>query len=380
MLCRAQSESVKILAHVHGYPPVHGAGAEVMLHGWLRDLQRRGHDVQVLCTALNLSQTCTFDGIPVRTQQRGDVALWWQWADVVVTHLNNTIAATVHSRGFQKPLVHLVHNAAQLPAAHVDGGPLAVFNAQTVADQVTFDGPSVVLHPPLNPRSYRRFRKPGEHITLVNLNAEKGAELFWALVKQNPRRKFLAVKGAYGPQIIPDIVPPNCTVLPNLPEMRDRVWARTRVLLQPSKCETWGMCAGEAAAAGIPVIVTPTPGLKEHLGDAALYRPFGDVVRWQQALNTLDDPAAYRARSDAVFDRAAHIRTLTLSQLDQAEKALTHAVEAYVPEPVVLDLAQEQMLQTGIWVVDRKVLKLVPAEFYERRMRGRTGVFLYRPG
>lgn len=380
MLCPAQLEGVKILAHVHGYPPVHGAGAEVMLHGWLKDLQARGHDVQVLCTALNLSETCTFDGISVRTQQRGDIQRWWPWADVVITHLNNTVAATVHSRGFQTPLVHLVHNAAQLEAAHVTRGDLAVFNAETVAEQVEFDGPSIVLHPPLNPQHYRRFRTPGEHVTLINLNAEKGAELFWALVKANPRRKFLAVKGAYGPQIIPDIVPPNCTVLPNQPEMRKRVLARTRVLLQPSERETWGMCAGEAAAAGIPVVVTPTPGLREHLGDAALYRKFGDVKGWQQALDSLDDPATYQAQADAVYERAAHIRTLTLSQLGKAEKALRLAVATYEPEPVVLDLAQEQMLQTGIWILDHKVLKLVPAEFYERRMRGRTGVSLYRPG
>ena len=81
-----------------------------------------------------------------------------------------------------------------------------------------------------------------------------------------PRHKFLAVKGAYGQQVVPDVVPPNVDVIENAPGVRDRVLARTRVLIQPSEYESWGMASGEAAASGVPVVVCPTAGLREQHG------------------------------------------------------------------------------------------------------------------
>ncbi|MFE4971343.1 glycosyltransferase [Kitasatospora sp. NPDC056651] len=55
--------------------------------------------------------------------------------------------------------------------------------------------------------------------------------------------------------------------------MRERVYARSRVVLMPSSHESWGRVGVEAFASGIPVIAHPTPGLAECLGHAGIYVP-----------------------------------------------------------------------------------------------------------
>ena len=87
-----------------------------------------------------------------------------------------------------------------------------------------------------------------DRITLINLCENKGARLFWALAARMPKTQFLAVKGAYGTQIVQDL--PNVEVQEHVPgdQMRDKVYARTRVLLVPSSYESWGRVAVEAMA------------------------------------------------------------------------------------------------------------------------------------
>lgn len=55
----------------------------------------------------------------------------------------------------------------------------------------------------------------------------------------------------------------------------------------PSRYEGFGMPVLEAAAAGVPVIASDIPALREVMGDAALYAPATDVVAWTGALRRL---------------------------------------------------------------------------------------------
>src|SRR6202008_4402278 len=108
--------------------------------------------------------------------------------------------------------------------------------------------PRVVVVRPLV-RSAEFATEPGDRVTLVNLRPMemspggavmgKGAELFWTLAERMPGVKFLGVRGAYGGQMVRDDLP-NVEVLDPVPahEMRDRVFARTRVLLMPSSYES----------------------------------------------------------------------------------------------------------------------------------------------
>src|SRR5690606_19054142 len=100
--------------------------------------------------------------------------------------------------------------------------------------------------------------------------------------------RFLGVTGIYGRQ--QDLAGlANVEVIPHVPhpEMRGRVYARTRVLLVPSSYESWGRVASEAICSGIPVVAHPTPGLRECLGDAGLFVDRRDVDGWVRTLANL---------------------------------------------------------------------------------------------
>jgi glycosyltransferase involved in cell wall biosynthesis len=124
---------------------------------------------------------------------------------------------------------------------------------------------------------------------------------------------FLAVTGAYGQQLLPDL--PNVEVIGQVPgeHMRERVYGRTRVLIMPSSYESWGRAGAEALASGIPVIAHPTPGLSEALADGGIFVDRADLAGYEAVIRKLQDPAEYelagkraRARS-ADLDPAAEL-------------------------------------------------------------------------
>ncbi len=87
--------------------------------------------------------------------------------------------------------------------------------------------------------------------------------------------------------------------------MRDDVYAKTLILLMPSKVEAYGMVGLEAMCSGIPVIAHPTPGIMEALGDAAIYIDRRDHAEWIDTVRTLvTDPLAWARASAHAHARA----------------------------------------------------------------------------
>jgi len=122
-----------------------------------------------------------------------------------------------------------------------------------------------------------------------------------------PEQHFLAVTGAYGEQILPDL--PNVEILEHVrgEDMREQVYARTRVLLMPSSYESWGRVGVEAMASGIPVLAHPTPGLCESLGEAGLYVDRNDIDGYEATLQRLLTPSEYRLASKRAKARSAEL-------------------------------------------------------------------------
>lgn len=314
---------MRVVALVHQYPPFHNAGAEQMLHGLLRALVDRGHDVTVMLSRQG-GEPYVRDGVKIVPETSKTHGLWAVLeSDVVVTHLENTPRAAVLGRLNGRPVVEVLHNTMRISKEWLVREPcaLAVANSQWMLDDYQTWARawrkqlprSVVVRPAVRPDEYGPTA--GDRITLVNLRPteesfggakmSKGAETFWALAERLPRLKFLGVIGGYGAQDIRDL--PNVEVLPHTPsdEMRAKVYARTRVLVMPSSYESWGMVASEAVACGIPVIASPTPGLVENLGDAGIYVDPSDVDGYVREIRRLAKPAAYAAAREAVLARAA---------------------------------------------------------------------------
>ena len=329
---------MRILAHVHGYPPVHGAGAEYALHGVLKWLVSRGHRVTVVCPSR--CEDGERDGVKVQllTGGVGQLKALYAAADVAITHLDLTSQVMSMARAYRKPVVHYVHNSIQLDHHKVkpNGGvpQLAMFNSYWLRDEATWAGDSVVVWPPVNEADYK-VQGSGHEVVLANLNKNKGADTFWSVAKQMPRRNFLGVKGAYEQQIVPYPQPKNAEVIPNQRDMRT-VYERARAVLMPSAYESWGRVAMEAAVSGIPTICHPTPGLCECMGDAAIYVHRDDVDGYVRELRRLSDARAYRTASRAARKQFESYRALMDEQLGTLERALLRLLEAAQPEVAVL--------------------------------------------
>lgn len=245
------------------------------------------------------------DGIPVETGLRGNdhAIVLARDVDVVVSHFGDGgVGAWVTAESRRKS-VRLAHGGGPHGP---EGCDLAVFNSHSLRDAWGWDGPSIVVHPYIDPAEYATT--PGDSVTLVNLAPHKGGELFGRLARVMPERPFLGVRGGYGAQ--QGVNGRNVTVLGQTANMRDDVYARTRVLLMPSEYETWGMVGVEAMASGIPVIAHPTPGLRESLAGAGIFVHRDNGQAWVDAIRALDDPDEYAHRSERALKRSAELAAL----------------------------------------------------------------------
>jgi glycosyltransferase involved in cell wall biosynthesis len=302
---------------LHLYTPHHNAGAEMAAHALLRGLVDRGHRVDVILSRHHpeITGPYTVDGVHVHPRHnKGDPPRWLSdpatHPHVIITHLENTDRATILGALHRVPVVHLAHNThPQTKWSMLRRPALVVANSAWMAEDLSYwwdlarpkrhMPPVIVIHPPIHAEDYRT--KPGQHVTLINVTADKGADMFYALADRHPRTRFLGVEGAYGVQDRRQR--PNVTWVDHVAgdRMRSAVYRRTRVLLMPSVYESYGRAAVEAACSGIPTIAAPTPGLREALGPAGVYADRDDVHAWSAHLGHLLTPDGWSAASQAAL-------------------------------------------------------------------------------
>ncbi|WP_346347426.1 glycosyltransferase family 4 protein [Streptomyces sp. YIM 121038] len=285
----------------------------------LRPLVERGHDVSVWLSRYGKAhREYEYRGIKViPLESRLDFPSAVRRADVLLGHLETVPSTASLARGYGKPLIVVCHNTH--PPTFRDmaagGTALAVYNSRWMeAEAEVFfaeypksirPADALIVRPPVFADEYAT--KPGKAITLINCNPEKGGEVLEALAERLPEQQFLAVRGAYGTQILPDL--PNVEIIEHVDgqDMRDRVYARTRVLLMPSSYESWGRVGCEALASGIPVVAHPTPGLCESLGEAGIFVDRADVDGYEAVLRKLVSAAEYRLASKRAKARSAEL-------------------------------------------------------------------------
>lgn len=312
---------LRVVARFGYYPPRHNAGSEWMAHSMLRALRARGHDVEVWLSRYSADKDAyDIDGVRVIPYAaRLDFAAAAKQADVIVAHHENVPPAGALARGMGRPFVAICHNTAPVIFKNIGRGStaLAVYNSlhmQAEAEAYFCEytnslrpARSIVVRPPVIAEEYRTT--PGDRITLINMNADKGGEVFWRLAERLPDLQFLGVQGAYGKQVERRGGLPNVEVVEHMPgeQMRDCVYARTRVLLMPSVTESWGRVAVEAMASGIPTVAHPTTGLAECLGEAGIFAERDDLGAWESAVTRLQDPAQWAQASERALARAKEL-------------------------------------------------------------------------
>jgi hypothetical protein len=313
------AKPLKIVARVHAMPPEHNAGAEHMLVSMLRPLVERGHDVSVWLSRYGSAhQEYEYRGIKVvPLESRLDFQAAVKRANALVAHLETVPPTASVARGFGKPLVVVCHNTHRPTFRDMAAGgtSLAVYNSlwmEREAELFFAEYPksiqpasSMIVRPPVFADEYAT--KPGKAITLINCNPEKGGRVLKALAERMPDQQFLAVKGAYGEQILPDL--PNVEIVEHVrgEDMREHVYGRTKVLLMPSSYESWGRAGVEALASGIPVVAHPTPGLTESLGEGGVFVDREDIAGYEAVLRKLLATAEYRLASKRAKARSAEL-------------------------------------------------------------------------
>jgi glycosyltransferase involved in cell wall biosynthesis len=292
--------ALRVLAHVPGYPPASNAGSEQSMRAILTWLAGRGHPTTVLTTARGHPGMA--EGVQVvADRSRREAMRRYADADVVLTQLEARNRAARLAAFAGLPLVQFLRMGGLQPASAAGRPDLVVYNAEWMREQHPWPGDTTVLHAPVFAERYRTT--PGDAITLVNLNELKGGPVLAAMASALPRHRFLGVLGDYGEQIVPDPLPANVEIVPTTPDIRT-VLTRTRILLMPSRFETFGRLSLEAAASGIPTIAAPVAGLREALGDAGIWAPRDDPDAWADQIRRLDDPAAYAEASRRARERS----------------------------------------------------------------------------
>src|ERR1044072_616729 len=321
-----------ILAYVHAYIPKHNAGAKTTLHDILNHLVLQGWEATVVIQPEKFSFLTGkapdageyyIDGVHVvRGEDKRTLLHYLPKADVTISHLECSERTHILSKQRRIPTIHLVHNTHPLTVQWSANADALIMNTDWIANEESFKShqvPKMVINPPVDPREYETER--GKSITLVNLWEDKGAGIFYELARRNPGLQFLGVKGGYGEQVIEDL--PNVTIMDHTGNMKE-VYGNTKVILMPSKYESFGRVAVEAMASGIPTIAHPTPGLKESLGDSGMFADRDDPDAWQNALKDILKPAKYGKHSKLASARS--------KVLEANREAQLYVLQCFIPE------------------------------------------------
>lgn len=290
----------------HFYPPFRNAGSERMAHALLKALVDAGHSAAAVLTHVpEAPPRSTLDGVEVfgATPASCRSTVERLAPDVIISHHHNGASAIGLARTLHHSSVLVVHNDASLSRRQLSLGPdLVVFNSAWLrAELDTGRSPSLVVHPPVWPHEHRTT--PGDCVTLVNLSEGKGCRVFYELARRLPAVRFIGVLGAYDQQSV-ERHHPNIEFIDQTTDMRS-VWSRTRVLIVPSVYESYGMVGPEAMASGIPVIASPTPGLRESLGEAGIFVAHDDMDGWAREVTRLLDGQEWARASRAALERSA---------------------------------------------------------------------------
>lgn len=291
---------------IHMYPPKHNAGAEWMAHAMNTYLiQSNRGEANVV---VNDNDVDSFEQVQLIIRNNAAaVHDAVASSSVLLSHLDMEPCAVKTAVLCRKPLVLVVHNSFRYQylkefKKRLPGNLYLIHNSKWIQKFYAPLGlPSIVVHPPVNAEAYATVSSR-EYVTLVNLSKDKGGTVFSKIAKLMPDAKFLGVRGAYEQQVVPSF--DNVTVVDNTPNMKE-IYARSAIVLMPSKYESWGRVAVEAMASGIPVVAQPTNGLKESCSYAGIYRDRNEPEEWVREIRRLKTDRAYYERKSAACKRRA---------------------------------------------------------------------------
>ena len=313
---------MKILVVTKLYMHKNKAGGESYLHNFLKQLNNRiSVNLNVLIPNCKEMKKFNYEGIIINETTElfnNDLLEYCKEADLVISHLDYGFETINYCLKNNIPNIMIFHNSIDQYNPFIeDERVIKIFNSNYVKKDYLDRGLIPVnyylIYPFVDFPKLSKFKKITEnriYITLVNPSENKGADIVLNLAKKNKKRKFLIVKGGYylhhQKKYIDEFQKlPNCHVIENTPNIIKDIYLKSKIVLQPSTYETYGMVAQEASCLGIPVIVNElSKGLKENLGKLSLSGIEKNTLSYQKIIDSLDIPQNYHIWSNYYFEIA----------------------------------------------------------------------------
>lgn len=320
---------MSIVALSHGYPPLWNMGGEVSLHRTL--IAARGEKFVLTQT----DKPYTFEGVDVREIDTIDVLDIRANPGPIarqIANLEGTIVVGQNELSLAAVKSANLVNAVSIVNVHTPpryGGGIkeamvntdyAIYNTEVAAKEWGEPG-ALVVHPPINEMPTNTSTN-GDAYTLLSSLRNKGVETVLELAKIYPDKRFIIVRSPAEPTHgLPDIeeraaLLPNVELHPRVPpEEVGKYLKQTRILLVPSRYETYGMSAIEAAGYGIPTVHVDTPHVREGIGDGAILVPGLDVQATAAGIETIE--RNYEAYSANARKRAEWLAARQVIELER---------------------------------------------------------------
>lgn len=306
----------------HGYPPLWNMGGEVSLHRTMKLIEGDKH------VLTSTEQPYEFEGVhalqinvpnvlDIEANPRPIAKQLLELNAKVVIGQNElslpAVRAAEMARAISIVNVHTPPRYGRGIAQAMQLADYAVYNTRTSA--IEWGEPNAfVLHPPITPLP-KNTKPTGDAYTLLSSLINKGVMVVLELAKLMPEQRFIIVRSpaepTHGLKDIEERVKelPNVELLPRVsPEKVHEYFAQTRILLAPSRYETYGMSAIEAAGYGIPCVHVDTPHVREGIGEAAvLIKPL-DTMQALAGIQTIEQnyeefSSNARARAEWLWER-----------------------------------------------------------------------------
>jgi glycosyltransferase involved in cell wall biosynthesis len=340
-----------VVALSHGYPPFWNMGGEVSLH---RSMINLNGEKFVLT---NTEKDYVFEGINVKQIDTPNVLNVKANPNPIAKQLKNLNARVVIGQNeLSLPAVRSAKLMGALSVVNVHTPPkygrsiyqamrytdYAVYNTQTSAEQWG-EPKGIVLHPPISPLP-NRITNNGDAYTLLSSLMNKGVTVVLEMAKRYPDKRFIIVRSpaeaTHGFENLEQEAAKlsNVELLPRVaPEEVYKYLEQTRILLAPSRYETYGMSAIEAAGYGIPSVHVDTPHVREGIGEAAILVPPLGVEETSMGIEAIEQnykrySDSSRARAEWLYARQENeLKEFSdiIENLKKPSRAMIRRVKAY---------------------------------------------------
>jgi hypothetical protein len=322
---------VTLTAFLHGYPPLWSMGGEMSTHRTLRAVPGAVVFTKTL-------KGYEFEGVSVKPLTgtslqciRDDAEA--AGASILFGHSTLSEDTIRAAKRMRLPSILSVHAPPRFGTdlrRAWSSATVRLYNTEAARNDWR-DRKGWILHPPVGEPS-ELPTGPRNALTLTSSLVNKGAGRVLKLATRRNDQRFIIVESpAHSTHGDPRFWEQaekldNIEIWPRLhPNEMGRLWAETRVLLVPSRYETYGMAALEAAWHGIPSVHVDTPHVREGIGTAARLLKSTSFDELDHALTEVE--LEYETWSDRAFDRVGR-----LAQRESAELARFAAgVAALVP-------------------------------------------------